>query len=161
MPLKSIDDFRTKQFRVIRAESYFRLNLEKEVNWNEEHIEKLHLQAKDPDLFHRSRTSHEIEDHHQKHFKEHVLDSIPFHKKILEEHKHRLRTLLEIMPEKTYKKIHKISMKYDSHPDYLIFDKINKTFFFVIETATDGNKAWSRTITKKNIGEVLFLDGRG
>jgi len=154
----SIHHFRTHQYRVIRAEAYFKLDLEEEVKWHEEHLRKLRLQAKNPDLFHRSRTSHKIEDHHHRHFKEHVIESIPFHERILRDHRHRLKTVLDIMPEKTYKKLQKVSMKLDAHPDYLVFDRVAGKFFFIIDRPSPEKEKWSKVVERKKLAEVMFLE---
>ncbi len=154
----SIHKFRTHQFRVIRAEAYFKLDLEEEIEWHEKHLKNLRLQVKNPDLFHKARTAHKIEEHHHRHFQEHVLDSIPFHEKILNDHKLRLKTVLDMMPEKNYKKLHKLAVKHDAHPDYLVFDKVNKDFFFVVDRPTPEKEKWSKIVKKKKLAEVMFLD---
>lgn len=154
----SIHGFRTKQYRVFRAESYFRLNLENEIKWHEEHLHKLELQAKNPGLFHSSRTSHKIEEHHERHFREHVIDSIPFHRKILSDHHARLKTVLEMMPEKRYRKFRKISQKLGAVPDYFVFDRLSRDFFFVVDRPTPEKEKWSQVVRKKGLCEVLFLE---
>lgn len=153
-----INRFRTHQYRVFLAEPYFKLDLEKEVKWHEEHLKKLNLQSKNPDLFHKARTSHKIEDRHHQHFQEHVIESIPFHKEILENHKKRLKTILDIMPEKTYQKIRKISKKHDTVAEYLVFDKIARKFFFLVEQPTPEKEKWSKVIEKKRLAEIMFLE---
>ncbi len=154
----SIHDFRTHQYRVFLAEPYFKLDLEEEIGWHEEHLKKLRLQAKNPHLFHRSRTSHDIEDHHHRHFREHVLESIPFHEKILSDHRKRLKTILELMPEKDYRKLHKLCIKHDAHPDYLVFDRLSRNFFFVIDRPTPEKEKWSRVVKRRKLAEVMFLE---
>jgi hypothetical protein len=154
----SIHHFRTHQYRVFLAEPYFKLDLEEEIKWHEDHIRKLKLQAKNPKLFHSSRTSHKIEDHHHRHFKEHVIDSIPFHEKINSDHRKRLKTILSIMPEKKYKKIRQVSVKLDTVPDYLVFDRLGKRFFFVIDRPTPEKEKWSRIVKRKKLCEVVLLD---
>ncbi|MBW2968225.1 hypothetical protein KY362_07100 [Candidatus Woesearchaeota archaeon] len=154
----SIHHFRTHQYRVFLAEPYFKLDLEKEIKWHEEHLRKLRLQAKNPELFHRSRTSHKIEDHHHRHFQEHVIESIPFHEKILADHRHRLKTILDIVPEKSYRRLHKMSKKLDTVPDYLVFDRLSREFFFVVDRPTEEKAKWSRIARKKRLCEVMFLE---
>jgi hypothetical protein len=158
MRSSSIHQFRTHQYRVFLAEPYLKLDLEEEVKWHEDHLRKLRLQAKNPKLFHSSRTSHDIEGHHHRHFQEHVIESIPFHEKILSDHKKRLKTVLSIIPEKKYKKLQKISLKLDTVPDYLVFDRLSKRFFFLIEKLTPEKEEWSRIVKKKRICEVMFLE---
>ncbi|MBW2972571.1 hypothetical protein KY359_06045 [Candidatus Woesearchaeota archaeon] len=153
----SIHDFRTHQYRVFLAGPYFKLDLEEEIKWHEDHLRKLRLQARNPQLFHRSRTAHRIEEHHHRHFKEHVIDSIPFHEKILSDHKRRLKTVLDIMPEKRYRKIQAISMKLDAVPDYLVFDRLSRKFFFVVDKPSPEKEGWSKVVEKKKLAEVMFL----
>lgn len=154
----SIHHYRTHQYRVFRAEPYFKLDLEKEIKWHEEHLRKLRLHAKNPELFHRSRTSHRIEEHHERHFKEHVLDSIPFHSRILLDHQKRLKTILDIMPEKKYRKLRAISKKLDTVADYLVFDRLSQGFFFVVDRPSPEKENWSRRVMKKKLCEVIFLE---
>ncbi|MBN1543977.1 hypothetical protein JW898_00780 [Candidatus Woesearchaeota archaeon] len=154
----SIHDFRTHQYRVFLAGPYFRLNLEEEVRWHEDHLRKLRLMARNPQLFHSQRTSHRIEEHHHRHFKEHVTDSIPFHERILNDHRKRLKAILEIMPEKRYRKLHDISMKLDAVADYLVFDRLSRDFFFVIDKRTPEKEKWSRAVGRKRLAEVMFLE---
>ena len=154
----SIHHFRTHQYRVFLAEPYFKLDLEDEIEWHEEHLKKLRLMAKNPHLFHSSRTSHKIEEHHHRHFKEHVIDSIPFHEKILSDHRKRLRTVLGIIPERKYRKLCSVSRKLDAVPDYLVFDRISREFFFVVEKPTPEKEKWSRVVKRKKLCEVLFLE---
>lgn len=154
----SIHDFRTHQYRVFMAEPYLKLDLEDEIAWHEEHLGKLRLMARNPDLFHSSRTSHKPEEHHHRHFKEHVLDSIPFHEKILSDHRKRLKTALDIMPEKRYRKLCRVSKKVDAVPDYIVFDRISRDFFFVVDRPTPGKVKWSRIVKRKGLGEVMFLE---
>lgn len=154
----SINEFRNHQYRVFLAEPYLKLDLQKEIDWHKEHLRKLNIMAKDPSLFHRSRTSHRIEDHHHRHFKEHVLESIPFHEKILGEHERRLKTVLDIMPEDVYRKLRSITVKLKTVPDYMVFDRISKRFFFLVEKPTPDKEKWSKVVKKKGLAEVMFLE---
>ncbi|MFC1741727.1 hypothetical protein ACFL3V_04290 [Nanoarchaeota archaeon] len=155
---KSIHHFRTHQYRVFLADPYLKLDLKKEVKWHEDHLNKLKLHKKNPELFHSERTAHRIDKQRERHFNEHVMDSIPFHQKILAEHKRRLTTILNIMPEKTYKKLKNITIKLKTAPDYLVFDKLSKEFFFIIEKPTPEKEKWSKLVQKKKLCEVLFLE---
>jgi hypothetical protein len=154
----SIHHFRTNQYRVFMAEPYFKLDLEEEIDWHEQHLRKLRVQAKAPHLFHKERTSQPIDEHRERHFQEHVIESIPFHEKILSDHQRRLKAMLEIMPKKQYKKLHEISLKLDSVADYFVFDRINKDFFFVVDKPTPEKEKWSRVVERKNLSKVLFLE---
>jgi hypothetical protein len=158
MKPNSIHQFRTHQYRVFLAEPYLKLDLQEEIRWHEEHISKLEIQSRNPKLFHSSRTSHDIDEHRERHFREHVLDSIPFHRKILSDHKKRLKTILELIPEKQYKKLRSITIKLDTVPDYFVFDRISKKFFFVVERPTPEKEKWSRLVQRKKIAEVMFLE---
>jgi len=155
---KTIHHFRTNQYRVFLAEPYFKLNLEKEIKWHEEHLRKLRILEKNPKIFHSSRTSHDIDEHRVRHFNEHVTESIPFHEKILDDHKTRLKTILEMVPEKTYRKLHSLCVKFDAAPDYFVFDKLAKKFFFVIDRPTEEKKKFSKFVEKKRLCDVLFLE---
>ncbi|MBW2997841.1 hypothetical protein KY349_05870 [Candidatus Woesearchaeota archaeon] len=158
MKASSIHHFRTHQYRVFLAEPYFKLDLEEEIKWHEDHLRKLRLQAKNPHIFHRSRTSHKVDHHRERHFKEHVIESIPFHEKILSDHKKRLKTVLDIIPERKYKKIQKVSIKVNAVPDYFVFDRLNKKSFFVIDRPTPEKERWSKVVKKKKLCEVMFLE---
>jgi hypothetical protein len=156
-PPKSIHHFRTQQYRVFLASPYFRLNLEEEIAWHESHLKKLRIQAKAPHLFHKERTSHPVDEHRERHFREHVIESIPFHDKILSEHRQRLKAVLGFMPLKTYKKIHGISMDLDAVADYFVFDRVAKKFFFVIDRPTPEKEKWANKVRRKRICDVLVL----
>jgi hypothetical protein len=158
MKPNSIHHFRTHQYRVFRAESYFKIDLEKEIIWHKDHLRKLKIHKKSPHLFHKSRTSHEVDEHRERHFNEHVVESIPFHEKILSDHKKRLKTLLDMMSEKEYRKLRSITVKIDTVADYLVFDRISKRFFFVVDRPTPEKEKWSRMVEKKKLCEVMFLD---
>jgi hypothetical protein len=140
------------------AEPYFKLDLEEEVGWHEAHLRKLRIQAKAPHLFHKERTSHPVDEHRERHFQEQVIESIPFHEKILSDHQRRLATILDIMPKKNYKKLHELSLKLDAVADYFVFDRLNKRFFFVVDKPTPEKKEWSRIVQKKRLSEVMFLE---
>jgi hypothetical protein len=140
------------------AEPYFKLDLEKEIKWHEDHLRKLKVHAKSPHLFHKSRTAHKVDEHRERHFKEHVLDSIPFHEKILSDHRKRLKTVLEMMPEKRYRKLRNVCVKLDTVADYLVFDRVGKAFFFVVDRLTPDKERWSQVVRKKRLCEVIFLE---
>ncbi|HIH38709.1 hypothetical protein J4460_05455 [Candidatus Woesearchaeota archaeon] len=139
---KSINELRTARFRVFYAEPYFDIDLEREISWHTEHLKKLHTHAKKPHLFHKQFHEGEITEQREKHFKEHVLDSIPFHQNILDDLKKRLETLHTLIPKRTYLMIHDISRKYGGTPDYFVYDKETKEFFFVAEGLDDARKNW-------------------
>jgi hypothetical protein len=155
---KSIHHFRTHQYRVFLAGPYFKLNLEEEIKWHEGHLKKLRIQAKAPHLFHRERTSHPVDEHRERHFREHVVESIPFHEKILSDHQRRLKTVLDIMPLKSYKKLHDISLRLDSVADYFVFDRVNRNFFFVVDKPTPEKEKWSKLVERKCLSDVVFLE---
>jgi hypothetical protein len=158
MAPSSIHDFRTHQYRVFLAEPYFKIELEKEIDWHESHLKKLRLQAKNPHLFHKERTSHPVDEDRERHFREHVIESIPFHEKILNDHRLRLKTILDIMPEKSYRKLHKLSRKYGTAGDYFVFDRNSRNFFFVVDKHTADKGKWSEVVKKKKLCEVMFLE---
>jgi hypothetical protein len=90
------------------------------------------------------------------HFKEHVIEAIPFHKKLQEQHKKRLNTIKKLIPKRKYNKLVKISMKYGGTPEYFVYDKLNKKYFFVAEHADEARKKWINK-TKKLV-DVIILD---
>lgn len=157
MEPKSIHHFRTHKYRVFLAESYFKLDLEEEISWHESHLRKLKVLMKNPSLFHKEHTSHPIDEHRERHFQEHVVDSIPFHEKIYADHQKRLKTILEIMPEKTYKKLHALSLELDTVPEYLIFDRTDGKFFFAVEKRTSEKEKWAKKAKSKGLSDVVFL----
>jgi hypothetical protein len=154
---KSIHHFRTHQYRVFLAGPYFKLDLEEEIKWHEGHLKKLRLQARNPHLFHRERTSQPVDEHRERHFREHVIESIPFHEKILSEHQRRLNALLELMPKKTYKRLQEISMDLDAVGDYLVYDRLSKRFFFVIDRPSPEKERWADRVRRKRICDVMAL----
>lgn len=139
---KHINDFRTDDYRVFYAAPYFDLDLWYEIGWHKKHLKKLKNHAINPHLFYQQYTNSEITEQRKKHFQEHVLDSIPFHKKILEENEKRLKTILHLMPKRKYKKIVNISKEYGGTPEFFVYDKTSKEFFFVAEHLDDTKKHW-------------------
>lgn len=135
-----IDEFRTREFRVFLAGPYFNLDLNKEIRWQKRHIEK--LKKHDPHTYHRQFTSEDIDERRMRHFKEHVIDSIPFHEKILKDHEKRLETILSIMPKRTYFRIAKISREKGGTPEYFVYNKKHKHYFFVVEHVDEARSRW-------------------
>ncbi len=150
-----IDDFRTPNYRVFYAGPYFNLDLWYEITWNKKHLKKLKKHAQNPHLFHKQFHDKKSDDAKKRHFREHVIDSIPFHEKILDEHQRRLDTILELMPLRKYKKIVGISIKHGGTPEFFVYDKINKEVFFVVEHLTDERKKWIKLVRK--LCDVIIL----
>jgi hypothetical protein len=90
------------------------------------------------------------------HFKEHVIEAIPFHTSIFEQHKKRLETIKNIMPLRKYRKIVKLSLKFGGTPEYFVFDKQNKKCFFVIENTNEERKKWAEKA--KKVIEVITIE---
>ena len=139
---KHINDYRTDNHRVFYAEPYFNLDLWFEINWHKKHIKNLKKHAKNPHLFHNQFTEGEITKERKQHFKEHVTDSIPFHERVLDDHQKRLKTILKLVPRRKYKKMVNISKKHGGTPEYFVYDKQNKKFFFVADELNENNKQW-------------------
>jgi len=144
-----INGFRNENYRVFLAGPYFNLDLWYEIEWQKRYLNKLQMHHKKPHLFHAQHHAGEIDEHRKRHYQEHVVESIPFHKKILEDHRKRLSAILEIMPEKTYKKIVKISMKHHGTPEYFVYDKVNSQFFFVAEHIGTETRKWISLVRDK------------
>ena len=145
---RHIDEFRTEDYRVFTAAPYFKLDLHYEIGWNKKHVEKLREQSKKPHLFHRERYSGPVDEHRERHFQEHVIESIPFHEKILSDHQARLATILSIMPDRNYKKLVAITKKQNTVPEYFVFDKKAKEYFFVAERNTESLTRWKKESRK-------------
>jgi hypothetical protein len=137
-----INEFRKNDYRVFIANPYFSLDLEYEIEWNKKHIKKLREHKEKPHKFHSQFHDSHIDEHRKRHFREHVIDSIPFHEEIADRHKKRLDTILQIMPKKTYLKLVKISKKYLCTPEFFVYDKINKQFFFIADHIDEEKKKW-------------------
>ena len=148
--IKHIDNFRTSEYRVFYASSYFNIDLFYEIDWHREHIKKLDRYSQKPHLFHKEYSTETPHERHKSHFTEHVIEGIPFHKKILEEHEKRLKAILSMMPKRIYKKIVSISKKYGGTPEYFIYDKANRKFFFVVEHLDDAKKHWIYLVSEKH-----------
>jgi len=156
--ISHINQLRTSDFRVFLAEPYFNLDLAYEISWQKSHLKKLKHHAKNPPKFHRQFHEQKITEDRKRHFKEHVIDSIPFHKKILEAHTKRLKTILKIIPLIKYKKIVNISRRYQGTPEYFVYDKKNKDYFFVAEHLTEKRKHWIHLVRDKyKLCDVIIL----
>lgn len=153
-----INEFRTDDYRVFYAAPYFNVDLEHEVKWHKSHLKTLHKHAKKPHLFHKQYHDGEITPERERHFKEHVLDSIPFHSKIKAEHEKRFATIRKIMPKRVYKKLVHISREHGGTPEYFVYDKKDKDFFFVCDGFDLSKKKWIDLVKHKyKLCEVLVL----
>ncbi len=153
-----IDSFRTLEYRVFLAPPFFVTDLPFEVRWHARHLKKLKVYAEKPHKFHA--------DHHGRdpaefahYFKEHVLDSIPFHDKILRDQRARLGFIRSVMSRFTYWRLHRITTKYGGCPEYFVYDKKRGEFFFVIENLNHERQHW-RTLVKEKykICDVVVLN---
>ena len=87
-----------------------------------------------------------------------VIDSIPFHEKILDENQRRLRTILKIMPRRKYRKVVNISRKHGGTPEYFVYDKLNRDFFFVAEHLDTAKKHWIHLVANTHkLCDVIVL----
>ncbi len=155
---QSIDEFRTARYRVLSSPPYFNMNLEEEIEWHKQYIKRLHHHKKKPSVFHRSLTSHKIDQNRIRHFKEHVLEAIPFHRERLEVHQKRLRFIEKVIPDKIYKKLVRASMHKGLVPEYFVYDKKEKEFFFVAEHDEKSRKEWIQRT--KRIVKTIILDSK-
>jgi hypothetical protein len=155
---KHIDEFRTADFRVFYASPYFNIDLIYEIRWNRDYIKKLRAHKEKPLLFHRQYSQHKTEEEKKRHFREHVIESIPFHEKILDKHKQRLKTILNLMPKKKYQKIVGISLKHGGTPEYFVYNKATKELFFVAEHLTEERKHWIHLVKYRyKLADVIML----
>ena len=94
----------------------------------------------------------------EKHFKEHVIDSIPFHENILSNHQKKLETIKDLMPLRKYKKIAKISQKHKGTPDFMVQDKMTKEIFFVADQLDEEKKHWINLVRDVHkLSDVIIL----
>ncbi len=157
---RHISDFRTTRYRVFYASGYFRIDLEYDIKWHTKHLKKLQKHFKDPKKYHKTITSHTVDENRTRHYEEHVINSIPFHKKLLEDHKKRLKAMLEIMPARIYRKLRRLSMRLHDVPEYLVYDKHDKEFFFVSETMSPDRRRWISLVRDKyKICDVVVMIG--
>jgi hypothetical protein len=156
--MAEIDAFRTKDFRVFHSAPFFRLNLFYEIKWQKKHIKKLHKYLRKPHKYFKDHYDRALEERHHDHFHEHVVESIPFHQKIMDDHMKHAKVINSIMSKFTYNRIARISMEHGGIPDYLVYDKKKKDFFFVIAHLTTAKKKWKHLVEGKyRICEVLAL----
>jgi hypothetical protein len=127
------------------------------VKWHQKYLKKLEKQKKSPAHFHRSRTSHKINNTHLRHFKEHVIEAIPFHKSFITTHKKKIQAIETFITKKTYKKLAGISISLGTVPEYFVYDKLHKAYFFIAEHLDKAKKKWiSKT---RKIVDTLVLEG--
>jgi len=132
------------------------MDIEYEIKWHEKYLKQLHQHKKNPSIYHRKLTSHKINQDRLRHFKEHVIDAIPFHRSLIEKQKKRLETIKMLMPMNKFKKLVKVSMKYGGTPEYLVYDKLLKNSFFVSEHLSDDRIKWM--VKAKKLTEVIVLE---
>jgi hypothetical protein len=90
-----------------------------------------------------------------RHFKEEVIEAIPFHEQLIERHQKKLDTITSLMPKKTYKRLAGISIHTAGTPEYFVYDKENKSFFFVSEGLDETKKKWIKKA--KRLTETIVL----
>lgn len=157
----SIDEFRTSEFRVFLASPYFSSDLERDIRWHKKHIKMLLKYQKNPKKFHKQFTSAISDDDKERHFKEQVVDSIPFHQSIIEDSETRINAILSLISKKYYRKIVKITKMCGGLPEYFVYDKFEDDFFFVVDDPTQERIEWASLIKNKNkICDVVFLNSQ-
>lgn len=155
--INSIDYFRTKEYRVFYAPSYFNIDLKFEIRWHKKYIKELEKHKRNPLLFHKGRKY--IEEQHIRYHKEWVIDSIPFHKKFITEHTKRLETILQLIPKRIYRKLIQISLKHKGTPEYFIYHIKTKTFFFVALNSDHFRNYWIHLVRDYHrICDVVILN---
>lgn len=148
--ISHINELRTSDYRVFFAAPYFSLDLVYEISWQKRHIRQLQKHLKKPHTYHGKFTEADHGEHRRRHFQEHVVDSIPFHKKILEDHEKRLKTIESIVPPRTYRKLVDISKKHRGTPEFFVYDKKNKDFFFIAEHVDALKRKWIELVRDKH-----------
>ncbi|MBS3142883.1 hypothetical protein J4464_05855 [Candidatus Woesearchaeota archaeon] len=136
---KSLDAFRTPDYRVFSAGPYFNVDLPYEVKWHRQHLKTLKKHAKKPRLFFKARPG---ADNNERHFQEHVIESIPFHEQMLRENTERLATIRSLVRRGAYKKLVRISRTMGGVPEYFVYDKRSKKFFFVAMHLSEERRRW-------------------
>ena len=77
---------------------------------------------------------------------------------MLDEHQKRLKTILKLVPKRKYKKMVNISKKHGGTPEYFVYNKLNKKFFFVAEKINENNKQWVELVRDTHgICDVIVL----
>ncbi len=153
----SIDAFRTSDFRVFYANPFFSIDLFSEVKWHSAHLKKLKGFVEHPKKFHAEHHGRDP-DENEHYFKEHVLDSIPFHEKILADHVARISFLRGVMSSGIYRKLVKTTRLCSNCPDFFVYDKKNKRYFFVIDVLTPQKHRWKLLVKDKyRICDVVIL----
>jgi hypothetical protein len=138
----NLNHFRTPEYRVFLADPYFNINIKEEIRWNNEYLMKMEVYKEKPVLFHIQQKDGEITDERRRHFKEHVIESIPFHRNIQETLEQRLKNILKLVPSSKYWKLVRISLSVGGLPEYFVYDLVVKDFFFVAERLTDDRRRW-------------------
>lgn len=157
--VNSIEYFQNDDYRVFLSASYFNIDIKKEIKWHTKHLKKLRQQKSSPIKFHQER-GHKIVDKDKiRHHKEWVIDSIPFHEKFLLENKNRLELINSIMPIRTYNKLNSISLKYKGTPEYFIYHKKSKTYFFLALDNNHQKMKWIHLVKDKyKLCDVIILN---
>lgn len=157
--VNSIDFFRNNQYRVFIASSYFGLDLNYEIKWHKKYLKKLHLHKIKPHLFHKERGHKNIDLQKIQHHKEWVIDSIPFHEQFVSDHEKKLTAILQIISVKKYKKLVEISLAHGGLPEFFVYHKKSKTYFFVAENIDHKRNYWVHLVRDKySICDVIILN---
>jgi len=158
-----INEYRNHDHRVFYAAPFFNVDLRHEIRWHKGHLKKLRKHAQNPQKFYDEHYAHEPESHARKeHFHEHVLESIPFHQKLLREHELRYNAIRSMLSGRQYQRIVEISQRHGGTPEYFVFHKPSKEVFFVAEKLDDLRMHWVRLVRDiHGIADVVVLDRLG
>ena len=153
-----IDDFRMENFRVFYAAPYFENDLEYEIAWHKKHIKKLWKHVRKPHTFHLQFTEEDHGEHRDRHYKEHVIDSIPFHEEILRNHEKRLKAILNFVPKYKYRKIMDITRKHGGCPKFFAYDKAHHEIFFIAEKPNKEQQHWINLVQYRyKLADVVVI----
>ncbi len=152
--MKTFSDRRNKMYY---AAPFFMVDLESEIRWHKTHLEKLKGHKADPHKFHKEYLLSSRHSNNPDIFKEHVIESIPFHERILSEHEARLKIIKSIMPIKDYRRLLRFCFSNNPIPEYFVFDMDTKEVFFVCQGLDYHKKKWMVLAKKKGITDVVVI----
>ena len=141
MPWEKLDP---RRYRVFKAESFLATDLAYEIKWHKKHIGLLEKYTKKPHLYHEAHGhAHKTEEEKERHYREHVVDSLPFHRKLLHDHTQRQKLLVSFFPKSKLRTLRKLNAERSYLPDYLIYDKTTDSAFFANTFPTTAQQVWA------------------
>jgi hypothetical protein len=74
---------------------------------------------------------------------------------LIQKHKKKLETIEQIIPPRKYRKLVRFSINSGGTPDYFVYDKINKEYFFISEYLNEDRNKWMKN-TKKIVKTIVL-----